>query len=122
MGMEHPVETALRADIEAPIGQDGNDLPGRQGGEFRLVAGEQDPLTLLVGQAMRHVAGTAFTAIQAVPITRELTPPALQRRQAHAQQLGELAGPCTGCHAGIEDLQGLAPILGGGQSPSSSPQ
>ena len=85
MGMEHPIEAALRANVEAPIGQNGNDLPGRQSGEFRLVAGEQNPLTLLVREAMRHVAWTAFTAIQSVPITGELTPPALQGRQTHAQ-------------------------------------
>ena len=66
MGMEHPIEAALRADIEALIGQDRNDLPRRQGGEFRLVAGEQDPLALLLRKAVRHQAGTAFTAIQAV--------------------------------------------------------
>jgi hypothetical protein len=54
MVMEHPVEAALRADVEAPIGQDRNDLPRRQGGEFRLVAGEQDPLALFLREAVRH--------------------------------------------------------------------
>jgi hypothetical protein len=112
MGMEHPIEAALRADVEPSVRKDRHNLPGRQGCEFRLEAGEQDPLALLLGEAVRHLAWTAYTAIQAVPITRELTPPALQCRQSDAQQLGELAGPCTGCHAGIEDLQGLAPILG----------
>ncbi len=120
--MEHPIEAALRADVEAPIGQNGNDLPGRLSGEFRLVAGEQNPLTLLVREAMRHVAWTAFTAIQAVPITGELTPSELQGRQTQAQQLVELAGPCASFHAGIETFQGLASILGRGQSASSSPQ
>jgi hypothetical protein len=122
MGMEHPIEAALRPDREASISQDRYDLPMRQGREFRLDAGEQDPLTLLILEAVRHQARTAFTAIQTVPIIRELTSPALQWRQPHAQQLGELACPCTSGHSGIEDLQRLVTIRRGGQSPSSSPQ
>ncbi len=110
MGMEHPVEAALGSDIEAPVRQDGHDLPWRQRCEFRLVAGEQDPLALLVREAVRNEAVAAFTAIQAVPITRELTPPALQGGQAHAKQLGKLASPGTRRHARIEDLQGFATI------------
>jgi len=64
----------------------------------------------------------AFTAVQAVPITRELPPPALQRGQTHAQQCGHLSGPNTGRDGRIEDLQGLSAILGRGQPPSSSPE
>ncbi len=89
---------------------------------FRLVAGEQDPLTLLLREAVRYQTVAAFTAIQPVPITCELTSPALQCCQPHAQQLGQLAGPCTRRHTGIKNLQRLVRILGRSQSPSSSPQ
>ena len=112
VGMEHPVEAALRTDIEAPVSQNGHDLPRWQRREFRLVAGAQNPLTLLVTQAVRNEAVAAFTAILAVPISRELTPPALQGAEPHAKESGHFTGPCTGGHSGIEDLQGLATILG----------
>jgi hypothetical protein len=75
MGMEHAVEAAFRPDIQAPIGKDRHDLARRQCRELRLVAGEQDALSLLVAQAMRVQAMAAFAAIQSVPITRELPPP-----------------------------------------------
>jgi hypothetical protein len=71
---------------------------------------------------VRHQAMAAFTAVQAVPITRKLQPPTLQRGQSHAQQSGHLSDPCTGRPGDIEDLQGLVAILGRSQSPSSSPQ
>ena len=122
MGMEHPVEAALRADVDAAIGKDRHDLARRQRRELRLVAGEQDPLALLVREAVRHHAVAAFAAIQTDPITRELPPPALQRGQPDAQQSRHLPGSCTSRHSGIEDLQGLAAILSGGQSSPSSPQ
>jgi hypothetical protein len=122
MGMEHPVEAALGTDEQPAISQERHDLPRWQGREFRFVASEQDPLTLLVRQAMRHQAVAAFTTIQTLPITRKLPPPALQGREPHAQQSGHLSGPCTGRHGGIEENQGLAAILRGGQYPSSSPQ
>ncbi len=38
MGVEHAVEAALRTDVEAPIRQDGNDLPRRQRRELGLIA------------------------------------------------------------------------------------
>ncbi len=87
-----------------------------------LGAGEQDPLALLVGEAVRHQAVAAFTAVEAVPITRELPPPALWRGEPHAQQRRHRSGPCTSRDGGIEDLQGLAAIFGHVQSISSSPQ
>jgi len=122
MGMEHPVETALRADVDAPIRQGRHDLSGRQSGEFRLVAGKKDSLALLVREAVRNQTVAAFTAIQSVPITRELTPPTLESGEPHAKQSGEFMGPCTGRHAGIEDLQSPPAINWRGQSPPSSPQ
>jgi len=117
-----PVQAALRADIRPSVGQDRHELPRRQGRELGPVAGEQDPLALLVSQAKRDQALAAFAAIQAVLITCEPPPPALQRGEAHAQQYGHLLGPCTGRHDGIEDFQCLAAILGRGQSPTSSPK
>jgi hypothetical protein len=85
MGMENPVEAALRTDVQPTICQNGHDLTRWQRGEFRLVAGEQDSLALCIGKAVRHQAGTALTAIPSVPITRELAPPALQGGEPHAQ-------------------------------------
>ena len=64
----------------------------------------------------------AFAAVQAVPITCELPPPALQCGEPYAQQSGHLSGPSTGRDGGIEDLKSLAAILRCVQSPSSSPQ
>jgi hypothetical protein len=37
MGMQNPVEAALRADVDTTIGQNRHDLPGRQRRKFRLV-------------------------------------------------------------------------------------
>ena len=122
MGMEDPIEAAVRADVDAAIGQHRHDLPRRQGRELGFVAGQQNSLALFLREAMRHQAMAAFTAVQAVPITRELPPPALQRGQTHAQQCGHLSGPSTGRDGRIEDLQGLSAILSRGQPPSSSPQ
>jgi len=54
MGMVHPVETALRADEGAAIGKNRDDMPPLQRRELRHVAGEQDPLELLVGEPLIH--------------------------------------------------------------------
>ncbi len=120
--MKHPVEAPLRADVEHPIRQDRHDLARWQRRKFRLVAGQQDPLALIIGKPVRHQTWTPFTAIQSVPYTGELLPPALQRGEPHAKQSGECTGPCTGSHRRIEDLQGLAAIGRRCQSPASSPQ
>ena len=122
MVMQHAVEAALRADEKAPIGKDRHDLGRRQRRELGFVTGKQDPLALLVSEAVKHPAVAAFTAIQAVPITRELPTPALQGSEPNAQQRCHLSGPCTGRLGGIEDFQGLAAILRCCQSPSSLPQ
>jgi hypothetical protein len=37
---------------------------------------------------------------------------------AQRPAVGQPAGPCSRRHAGIEDLQGLGPFLGRGQSPA----
>jgi hypothetical protein len=105
--MEHPVQAALGSDLEAPVRQDRHDLSRRQRCEFRLVAGEQDSLALLTCEAVRHQAVAAFSAILTVPITRKLTPPALQGPESHAEESSHLTGPRTGSHGRIEDLQCL---------------
>jgi hypothetical protein len=87
-----------------------------------LVAGEQDPLALLLREAVRNKAGPAFAAIDAIPISRELTPPALQGGEPQAQESRHLTGPRTSCHGGIEDLDGLAAIQRRSQASPSSPQ
>ena len=122
MGVEHPVEAALLADIKPAIGQNGHDLARRQRSKFRFVAGEQDPLALFFAEAVGYMAMAAFAAVQAVPIACELPPPALQRRQPHAQQPGQFAGPGTVGHSLIEDLQSLLAVDRRGQSSPSSPQ
>jgi len=61
---------------------------------------------------MGYVAVAALTAVHAVPITGELTAPALQRGQAHAQQQGQLTPAGTIGHTFIEDLQCLLAIAG----------
>ena len=122
MGMQHAIKAALRTDIQAAIGKDRHDLSRRQCCELRLVTGQKDALALLVGEAVRHQAVAAFTAVQAVPITRELPAPALQCGESHAQQVCHLLSSSPGRHGGIEDLQCLAAILGRAQSTSSSPQ
>jgi hypothetical protein len=48
--------------------------------KFGLVAGQQDALTLFFAEAMDDVAVAALAAVNAITITSELAPPALQRR------------------------------------------
>jgi hypothetical protein len=67
MDMEDSIEAALRTDVETPVRQDRHNLPARQGCEFWLVVGEQDPLALVLGEAVRHQAGTPFTTIGTFP-------------------------------------------------------
>jgi hypothetical protein len=59
---------------------------------------------------MRNHAVAAFTAIQSVPNTGELSPPALQGGESHVQQSRHFTGPGPGRHSGIKDFQGLAAI------------
>jgi hypothetical protein len=84
------------------------------GMEHPVVAGEQDSLVLLVAKTVRNDAVAAFTAIQSVPNTGELSPPALQGGESHVQQSRHFTGPRPGSHSGIEDFQGLAAIRCGG--------
>ena len=83
--MQDPIEAGFRADIQPLIRQGRHDLSRRQRGVRRLVAGEQDPLALLLTQPVNDMARTAFTAILAVPITHKGTPPALEGAQADAK-------------------------------------
>ena len=85
VGVQHPVEAALRADVEATIGQNRHDLPWWQRRKFRLVAGQQNPLAFLFTEAMSHVAVAALATIDAITVTSELPAPALQRGQPDAQ-------------------------------------
>ena len=104
MGMQQPVEAALRSNVQTLIRQDRHDLARGKRGEVLLVAGVQNPLSLLLCQSVRHLAGAAFTAIQSVPITRELAPPTLQGAQPHPKQLGQFAGPGARFQALFQDL------------------
>jgi hypothetical protein len=85
MGMENPVEAALRADIKPSVGQSRHDLPWWQRRKFGLVAGQQNPLAFLFTEAMDDLPVAALAAIDAITVTSELAAPALQRRQPHAQ-------------------------------------
>jgi hypothetical protein len=112
VGVQHPVKAAFRTDIKPAISQNRHDLPWRQRCKFRLVAGQQDPLAFLLTEAVSHVPAAALTPVDAITVTRELTAPALQRRQAHAQKQRKLTGSGTICHALIKDVQGLPAIVG----------
>jgi len=67
MSVEHPLEAALGADKQPTFGQHRHDLPGRQYGELRLVAGQQDALPLLLTEVVRHMAMAALAAVHAAP-------------------------------------------------------
>jgi hypothetical protein len=64
----------------------------------------------------------AFTAIYAVPITRELPPPALQGAQPDSRKVRQGLGPGTSGPTCFQDLQGPLAILWSGQSSPPSPQ
>ena len=87
-----------------------------------MVAGVQNPLSLLFCQAVRHLAGAAFTAIQTVPVTRKLATPTLQGAQPHPKQLGQFAGPGDPFQALFQDLQSPPAIIRRRQASPSSPQ
>jgi hypothetical protein len=93
MGVQHPVEAALRADIAAPIYQHRHDLSRWQRRKFGFVAGQQDPLAFFLAEVVRPMAVAAFAAIDAITVTSELGAPALQRGQPHAKQQRQLMGP-----------------------------
>ena len=122
VGVQHPVEAALRTDIQAPVRQHRHDLPGRKRREFRLVAGEQDSLAFLLTEAVSDLAVAALAAIDAITVTRELTAPALQRGEPYPKQQGQLTGPGTIGDALVEDAQGLPAVARRRQSSPSSPQ
>jgi hypothetical protein len=82
----------------------------------------QDPLALLLREALRNQTGAAFTAIDAVPITLELAPPALQAAEPYAQGPGQLIGAGACGDSLIEDPMSLPAIVRGRQSSPSSPQ
>ena len=86
MGMQHPVEAALRNDAQATIRQSRHDLSGRQYRKIRLIAGEQDSLAFFFAKAVRQQVMATITAILTIAITRKLTPPALQGGEPHAKQ------------------------------------
>lgn len=73
MGVQHPVKAALRTDIQAPVRQDRHDLSWRQRGEFRLVAGQQDPLAFFFAETVSDVAMAALAPVHTIAGTTELT-------------------------------------------------
>ena len=85
MGMQNPVEAALRADIQPSIRQYGHDLPWRQRRKFRLVAGQQDPLAFFFVEAVSDEAVAALATIDAITVISELAAPALQRGEPNTQ-------------------------------------
>jgi hypothetical protein len=58
------------------------DLVRWQCGELRLVASELYPLLFLAREAMRNMAGTAFTTFQTDPFTTISLTPAFEGSQA----------------------------------------
>jgi hypothetical protein len=122
VGMEYPVKAALRADVQATICQHRHDLPRWQRGEFRLVAGQQDPLALFFAEAVSHMAVAALAPVHTITGTSKLPAPALQRGEPDAQKHSQLMGTSPISHALIKDLQSLLAVVGRGQSSPSSPQ
>ena len=108
--MEHPVETALGTDVQPPVRQHRHDLTRWQRSEFRLVAGEEDPLAFLFAEAVRHMAVVALTPVHAANVSSELPAPMLQRGEPYPQQTSDCSGSCTGGHRGLKDLQCFAAI------------
>ncbi len=104
------------------ICQHRQDLPRWQRGEFRLVAGQQDPLAFFFAEAMGDVAEAALAAVNAITVTSELTPPTLQRGEPDSEKHSQLMGTSPISHALIKDLQSLLAVVGRGQSSPSSPQ
>jgi hypothetical protein len=122
VGVEHPVEAALGTDMEAPIRQHRHDLPWRQCGEFRLVAGEEDPLAFLFAEAVRDQAWAAFAAIVTIAITDQGLPPALESAQADADLAAGADQARTRCMSLSDQLDRLEAMSGAGQPSASSPQ
>jgi hypothetical protein len=90
--------------------------------EFKLVAGQQDPLAFLLTEAVCHVAVAALASVDAITVTSKLTAPTLQRGEPNAEQQGQFTRSRTIGHALVEDLQGLPTIVRRGQSSPASPQ
>jgi hypothetical protein len=111
VGVEHPVEAALGTDVKAPIRQHRHDLPRRERCEFRLIAGQQDPLAFLLAEAVSHVEVAALATVDAITVTSKLTAPALQRGEPHTEQQGQFMGPGTIGPALIVDLECLPAIV-----------
>ena len=93
--MEHPVEAALGTDVKAPIRQHRHYLTWLQRREFRLVAGEEDPLAFFFAEAVRHMAAAALTPVHTAAVTSELPAPTLQRCEPYPQQTSVCSGSCT---------------------------
>lgn len=122
LDVQHPVETALGTDIEPAVGKDRNDFPRWKRREFRLVAGQQNLLTILLTESVCQVPAATVATVHAIFFASKLPMPALQRGEPNAEQQGQLTGPGTIGHALIEDVQGLPAIVGRRQSSPSSPQ
>ena len=120
--VQHPIETALRANKELLIGQCRHDLPRRQRGVLRLVASQQDSLALLLAQLVRDQAVTAFTTIVAVTITDQVLPPPFERPQTDPD-LAAGANQARTSGIGLADqFDRLLSVRGAGQPSASSEQ
>jgi hypothetical protein len=122
VGVEHPVEAALRADIQPLIGKGWHDLTWRQCGVLRLVAGEQDSLSLFLAQPVQDTAWTAFTTIVTNAITEHGLPPALEGAQTDADLAAGADQARTSGMSLVDQLDRLAPVSGAGQPSASSEQ
>jgi hypothetical protein len=130
MVVEHPVEAALRAVdavfsggvIQPLIGKGWHDLPWWQCGVLRLVAGEQDSLSLFLAQSVQHTAWTAFTTIVTNAITEHGLPPALEGAQTDADLAKGADQARTSGMSLVDQLDRLTPVSGAGQPSASSEQ
>jgi hypothetical protein len=92
VGMQHPVEAALRTEIQAPVRQDLYDLAPRQRGEFGLVSGQQNSLALLFAETVSGMEVAALATVPTITGTSELPATALQCGEPDAQKDSQLMG------------------------------
>ncbi len=104
VGVQPPVEAALRTEIQAPVRQERYDLPPRQRGEFGLVSGQQNPLAFLFAETVSGVAVAALATVPTITGTSEPPAPALQCGEPDAQKDSQLMGTGAINNSFIKDL------------------
>ncbi len=92
-GVQHPVNTALRAEIQTLICHCCHDLTCCQFRVLGLVVGEQGLLPLLLAQPVQDKAWSAFTSIVTNAMTDHSLLPALEGAQTAADLAAGVTRP-----------------------------